>query len=363
MKKEMKAAGIFAKAGEKKLAAHERREAMGKEKDTPAIAKKEMSVLKKAKAPKDVMKYEKDEHKSMGFARGGGIESKGKTRGMIVKMARGGGIESKGKTRGKFFAGGGEVDTPAYKDWLDSINDGVSNASAKRDELEEVTPTARKSIKAVQIDEAPETFKQAFARHRAAGDKGFTWNGKKFTTEMASSKPKPSEPVADSPMSSGPTSRKALGFKEKPRANKLAPKFTDQDELTMARARGGYPDYSNKDVRKGAVEGVLKGAELTSYAAGASSLGRAALRKLAERGFARDIGSRLNTINAGNSPKRLIDGGSRKRLVDEAAESKKDIIDGMNKLRGEGMNRGGSVKKYARGGGIESRGRTRGKFI
>lgn len=103
VKKEMKAAGIFAKAGEKKLAAHERREAMGEEKDTPAIAEKEMSVLKKAKAPKDVMDYEKDEHKAMGFARGGGIESKGKTRGAMVKMARGGGVESKGKTRGKFI--------------------------------------------------------------------------------------------------------------------------------------------------------------------------------------------------------------------------------------------------------------------
>lgn len=74
VKTEMKAAGIFAKAGDKKLAAHERREAMGKEKDTPAIAKREMAVLKKAKAPKDVMDYEKAEHKTMKFARGGGIE-------------------------------------------------------------------------------------------------------------------------------------------------------------------------------------------------------------------------------------------------------------------------------------------------
>ena len=154
MKKEMKAAGIFAKAGEKKLAAHERREAMGKEKDTPAIAKKEMAALKKAKAPEDVMKYERKEHAEMGFKKGGraklpprpnramlpssrramappsrsdiaptlrvppgesmgmsqmgmntggGIESKGKTRGAMIKMARGGGIESKGKTRGKFI--------------------------------------------------------------------------------------------------------------------------------------------------------------------------------------------------------------------------------------------------------------------
>ena len=37
-----------------------------------------------------------------GYARGGGIESKGKTKGKVVKMARGGGIESRGKTRGKF---------------------------------------------------------------------------------------------------------------------------------------------------------------------------------------------------------------------------------------------------------------------
>jgi len=91
VKKEMKAANIFAKAGQKKLAAHERREAMGKEKDTPAIAKKEMSVLKKAKAPKDVMDYEKSEHAMMGMKKGGGVK----------KYARGGGIESKGKTKGK----------------------------------------------------------------------------------------------------------------------------------------------------------------------------------------------------------------------------------------------------------------------
>jgi hypothetical protein len=113
VKKEMKAAKIFAKAGEKKLAAHERREAMGKEKDTPAIAKKEMSVLKKAKAPKDVMDYEAGEHAEMGMARGGGIESRGKTKGNMVKMAGGGsvgsaskradGIAVKGKTRGQFI--------------------------------------------------------------------------------------------------------------------------------------------------------------------------------------------------------------------------------------------------------------------
>jgi len=42
-----------------------------------------------------------------GYAKGGGVESKGKTKGKMVRMAkggmvRGGGCESKGKTRGKF---------------------------------------------------------------------------------------------------------------------------------------------------------------------------------------------------------------------------------------------------------------------
>jgi hypothetical protein len=282
MKQEMKAAGIFAKAGEKKLAAHERREAMGKEKDTPAIAKKEMSVLKKSKAPKDVMKYEKAEHKSMGFARGGGMESKGKTRGAMVKMARGGGVESKGKTKVKRFAEGGD-----FEDDTDAEGYGT------------------------KITRSPRTFAEAFkeARKKGAGTE-FTWNGKKIAAYKAGEEPeswkKPAPkaedkdlsevavsakklPIADSPMSSGPTSRKALGrdtkydkfvdamapgFKEKPRADEPAPKFTAQ----------------KVDVRNM---------------------------------FPRSASDRL----------------------------------------GGGMKSGGSVKKFARGGGIESKGKTRGRYI
>jgi hypothetical protein len=36
------------------------------------------------------------------------------------------------------------------------------------------------------------TFKEAFAAARSGGDKSFTWRGKKYTTELASSKPKAS---------------------------------------------------------------------------------------------------------------------------------------------------------------------------
>jgi len=62
------------------------------------------------KEHKEELEEHAEEHKAMkkmGYAKGGGVESKGKTKGKMVRMAmggavRGGGCESKGKTRGKF---------------------------------------------------------------------------------------------------------------------------------------------------------------------------------------------------------------------------------------------------------------------
>jgi hypothetical protein len=49
---------------------------------------KELAFMKKKGAPKSMIKHEMAEAK--GYAKGGGIESKGKTKGKIVKMAMGG---------------------------------------------------------------------------------------------------------------------------------------------------------------------------------------------------------------------------------------------------------------------------------
>ena len=62
-----------------------------------------------ARSDKDVAKDQQKMSNMATYARGGGIESRGKTKGTMVKMAtggvvkfaRGGGIESRGKTRGK----------------------------------------------------------------------------------------------------------------------------------------------------------------------------------------------------------------------------------------------------------------------
>lgn len=149
VEKEKKTAGIFEKAGEKKLAAHERREAAGKEKDTPAIAKKEEAVLKRVKAPKDVQEYEKSEHKSMGYKKGGGVKKYAKQTkrggssarmappsadsmsmmggmGGIPGMAHGGGIHH------HHYYGGGSIQTPHVAGPENMIKGKGKDGAAKR---------------------------------------------------------------------------------------------------------------------------------------------------------------------------------------------------------------------------------------
>ena len=95
----------------------------GSVKESKAMAAKEMMFMKKKGAPASMMKHEKAEagmkHGGMPmkdgkpafmkkFAKGGGIESHGKTKGTIIKMATGGsvsaradGIAQRGKTNCK----------------------------------------------------------------------------------------------------------------------------------------------------------------------------------------------------------------------------------------------------------------------
>ena len=86
----------------------------GMMKESKAMVGKEVAFMKKKGAPKSMIKHEAAEMGAMKkggmakYARGGGIESRGKTKGTVIKMAtggvvgfaRGGGIESRGKTKG-----------------------------------------------------------------------------------------------------------------------------------------------------------------------------------------------------------------------------------------------------------------------
>jgi len=87
----------------------------GMMKESKAMVGKEVAFMKKKGAPKSMIRHEAAEMGAMKkggmakYARGGGIESKGKTKGTIIKMAAGGlagghkaadGIAQRGKTKG-----------------------------------------------------------------------------------------------------------------------------------------------------------------------------------------------------------------------------------------------------------------------
>ena len=64
-------------------------------KESKAMVKKEVSFMKAKGAPKTMVKHETAEAEGMKkggkcYAKGGGVEIKGKTQGKIVKMAKGG---------------------------------------------------------------------------------------------------------------------------------------------------------------------------------------------------------------------------------------------------------------------------------
>jgi hypothetical protein len=62
----------------------------GSMKESKAMVAKEMAFMKKKGAPKSMIKHEMAEAKGKGYAKGGGIESKGKTKGKQIKMMGGG---------------------------------------------------------------------------------------------------------------------------------------------------------------------------------------------------------------------------------------------------------------------------------
>ena len=357
MKKEMKAAGIFAKAGEKKLAAHERREAMGEEKDTPAIAKKEMSVLKKSKAPKDVMDYEEAEHKSMGFKKGG----------MTKKYAKGGGIESKGKTKVKKYAKGGGI---------------KKFAEGGDDEL---------SLDNMSLSEARNVARNMVEMNGDPSLKHFTWRGQKYAISPSTA-PRPAASAAASP---APAARRFAD--QKPDTSEM---FTRGVSGQLGDTSGGYrgqqdspASFARQQAAQAAKDkqdradfekrfsGALGGANLTAL--DIAGLGGGAARKAGQAATeaaeaamrGRNLRSRL-TRTMNNDKKMAAENFDRtrsNRINDYAANfrsrgapNEADKADRMARDLEETYSRykkGGSVKKFAKGGGIESKGKTRGRFI
>ena len=121
----------------------------------------------------------------------GGMVKGGMANGGMVKAYADGGTMSDGEwMRGENYGDGTTGD-----ERVAMARDPNYTAPADTTPLPEPEP-----VKAEEAAPEPkrESFKEAFARNRAAGAKTFEWNGKKYTTEMAgASKPRAAAKVID----------------------------------------------------------------------------------------------------------------------------------------------------------------------
>jgi hypothetical protein len=105
-----------------------------------------------------------------------------------------------------------------------------------------------------RVSGAPKNFRQAFAEARKAGDKTFTWNGKKYTTELAkpaSAAPK-AEPAKAEPAKATPPSRPRISQARGSMKEKMR-------EMGVTRYKSGGSVSASKRADGCAVRGKTRG--------------------------------------------------------------------------------------------------------
>jgi hypothetical protein len=115
--------------------------------------------------------------------------------------------------------------------------------------------------------EKPKSFKEAFAEARSAGDKNFTWQGKKYTTALATNKSAvSSKDLADANKSSDPLGALVrakrftdVGSEEDQRSRGLNRAASGSDTDMRARGLKRAPSGSDVDMRARGFKGYASG--------------------------------------------------------------------------------------------------------
>ena len=135
------------------------------------------------------------------------------------------------------------------------------------DELE----NANKSENLAPVGPKPSSFKEAFAAARGNGDKTFSYNGKLYTTELASSAPKKSSPapMQQEKAASISSSKSLMGSD---RDNASAMSVNDRIKKSLASAREGSGPTDSRSVNQRIKEalGMKKGGAVKKMASGGS---------------------------------------------------------------------------------------------
>ena len=259
-------------------------------------------------------------------------------------LGKGFGLEQTGKGAGSRMATKAQRDAVA-KSGRKRIAAGAGGVGAmslfggdkekKKDTpAEKPTTTAKKKYN-VGVSKGGVPFKEAFRHKRNKGAKTFTWNGKKYTTELDTEKAKRTasakKPAAKKKVggvrkflfgADGKMGGKGKGEKGL-LDNRLTRAFTKRDELNELRA-----EVAKKKPVKKAGGGMMKS-------------------KMASKGGARggmkNGGLAMTTVNGRKVPAFAADGKGAKDLA-------KKKNGGM--MKSKGMAKGGAMKKkgYAKGG-------------
>jgi hypothetical protein len=192
-------------------------------------------------------------------------------------------------------------------------------------------------------DLANESFSAAFKRNREGGNKTFEWRGKKYTTDVA--KPK----------------AKGSYSEDYAKAKEASDKRKAQKSADVAAAKTKADAYSAQLARESAARSNPYG-----YASMYKKGGK--VKKYAEGGnvnYSENETTRMRTATPDNL-KRLQDRarrmGASEASIDRATRGVVPKFARGGGIESRGKTRGTTVK-MARGGGIESRGKTKGRFV
>jgi len=133
------------------------------------------------------------------------------------------------------------------------------------DELE----NANKSEDLSPVGPKPSSFKEAFAAARGSGDKTFSYKGKLYTTELASSAPKKSSPASMRQEQAAPTSASSMTSN---RNNASDMSVNERIKKSLASAREGSGPTDSRSVNQRIKEslGMKKGGTVKKMASGGS---------------------------------------------------------------------------------------------
>ena len=222
----------------------------------------ERGVSTRAGAKKDVKRIPETSTRNLG--RGFGLEQTGKGAGsrMATKAQRDAVVKSGRKRLGTGAATAGTVGL-LMSGGKDTPNSEIMLKDAGPNEKNKKAPKKYN----VGVSKGGVPFKEAFKYNRGEGKKTFTWNGKKYTTELASEKSKKDAKKPAAKKKVGGIRRALFGRDGKMGGpgkglfdNKVTRAFTKRDELNDLRAE--VAKKKPKEVKNGGMmksKGMSKG--------------------------------------------------------------------------------------------------------